>query len=118
MVTNYSIINIINFKAEKLNNALNAYQSVLLAFYVIVGQLLSKAGENASLMRSFLTALPVRDLTEHRMPRNNVITSIIQTEAERRRREAGVQQLDGKWAWIMYVCMFICLYVFRKYLAI
>ena len=47
------------------------------AFFVIVGQLLSKAGENASLMRLFLTVLPVRELTKHGMPRNNVIISII-----------------------------------------
>ena len=61
-----------------LNNALNAYQSVLLAFYVIVGQLLSKAGKDASLMRSFLTVLPVRELTKYRMPRNNAVSSIIE----------------------------------------
>ena len=45
---------------------------------MIVGQLLSKAEKNASFMCSFLTVLPVRELTKYRIPRNNVITFIIE----------------------------------------
>ena len=43
---------------------------------------------------------------------------IIQTEAERRRREAGVPTIVRKWARLMYAYMFVCMYDFRKYLAI
>ena len=51
-----------------------------------------------------------------------VISALIQTEAERRRHEAGVQQSIENGLRVMYVCMyvymFICKYGFRKYLTI
>ena len=40
---------------------------------------------------------------------------LVQTEAERRRREAGAQQSMENG---LGSCLFICLYGFRKYLAI
>ena len=52
--------------------------------------------------------------------------NLIQTEAERRRREAGVKQSmsDETRSWVIYVCMYacmcVCMYVcvwFGQYLA-
>ena len=44
---------------------------------------------------------------------------VIQTEAERRRREAGVQQsIENGLGSCMYVCIYVCTCGFRKCLTI
>ena len=57
-----------------MNIAFDTHPPALLVFYVIVRKLLSKAGENASCMRSFLTELPIQEFTKYRMLRDSVIT--------------------------------------------
>ena len=44
---------------------------------------------------------------------------LIQTEAERRRREAGVKQSmsDETRSWVMDVCMYVCVCGFGQYFA-
>ena len=45
--------------------------------------------------------------------------NFFQTEAERRRREAGVQQsIETGLGSCTYVCIYVCMHDFRKYLVI
>ena len=47
------------------------------------------------------------------------IVFMIQTEAERRRCEAGVQQsIENGLGSCMFICLYVCFAGFRKYLAI
>ena len=48
------------------------------------------------------------------------MAELIQTEAERRRREAGVQQaMENGLKSCLYVhCTYVCMYVFQGYLTI